>query len=714
MAQYFDEGGAVYNVMAPSYGVDNTGATNTRPEIKLIIDSMTAGGVLYFPSGTYAIGLGQNGEDELEIPEDVCLQIASGAHLRMWEPGLMQNQVTKLKIKGSLDVGLYPVFDLEENGTLRNPAPVAFDPGTVPCVRPEWFGAKASNFWLDDAQPQFSSTNVFDCTAAIQAAVASLPRSGGVIQFSPGQYGIRDEVLITTSGVVLQGSPRQGGLFGGQSRFGSMLVLQQDMPTKSMVRFAARLTGKLPVSACWGSGVKGMSFCEFPAARTLACDAAVHVDDCVAFTLQDCTFENLKGSALRVTSATQCSFDNLKIKDCGDGVRRPVTPGRAQGHPAVWIEASGEPGRIVQGSVFTGFKIEVCHGAPYLQIDEGNPANKFDDIGFENNPAETGGGQIFLRVQADHNQFGKLHFNRQEYDAAGPKLVIDANDCQFGELIFRGRHGHEGSLRIEEGRAGNSIGAVSVSKQTFKAGTVEATHYLSMTQIDLAGDRNRVGRIRCEYGPIVIGGEGNVVDDVGYHGIFVDDGQPLTMTDWTVRNAGQADPNNGHCGLYAVATNALGYGAVCARFRILDENGKHAYSFWIDDATSGGPSYSGWQIQGNTIPGGAVKIPGASRVDLDAEGMGPDLTGANSMTLPDSCNVYKVVLDSVSEIRSITASWKGRRAVLVFDDAFTIKDQYGNLKLDGGQDLSVAANDTLTLVCDDTDWYQVATTGTSI
>ncbi|MEN3278971.1 MAG: hypothetical protein V7607_111 [Solirubrobacteraceae bacterium] len=55
---YWDQGGAVFNVMA--YGADNTGATNTRTAIASAITAAQSagGGVVYFPAGTYRIDSG--------------------------------------------------------------------------------------------------------------------------------------------------------------------------------------------------------------------------------------------------------------------------------------------------------------------------------------------------------------------------------------------------------------------------------------------------------------------------------------------------------------------------------------------------------------------------------------------------------------------------------------------------------------------------------
>lgn len=79
------------------------------------------------------------------------------------------------------------------------------------------------------------------------------------------------------------------------------------------------------------------------------------------------------------------------------------------------------------------------------------------------------------------------------------------------------------------------------------------------------------------------------------------------------------------------------------------------------------------------------------------------VASAGNITLPDYANF--IVVTGTSTIFGITASWVGRQVTLKFNDSLAIGDEY-NLKLAGN--FNSSANDTLTLVCDGTDWYEVS------
>lgn len=265
-----------------------------------------------------------------------------------------------------------------------------------------------------------------------------------------------------------------------------------------------------------GCGIKEMSFVQYPGTRGRRCDAAVHVEYCDYFTMEDCTFDWIDGSALKCTGATQCSFNNVRVHQCGAN--------DAMGeNPAVWLAGSGST--IVQGSVFSGFKIEACMEAPYLQIDEGNKANKFDDIGFETAPRYADSWQSFLVVRGDANHFGKVHFNRQSELSTVAKMKLEASNCQFGELTFRGRAGEAGSLWVGESAADNHFNSIIV--ETFLAaymvdgGPALPVDWLSFTTLRVDGDRNQFGKILCSQyeqrghiGRIEIAGSQNQVGEI--------------------------------------------------------------------------------------------------------------------------------------------------------------------------------------------------------
>lgn len=82
----------------------------------------------------------------------------------------------------------------------------------------------------------------------------------------------------------------------------------------------------------------------------------------------------------------------------------------------------------------------------------------------------------------------------------------------------------------------------------------------------------------------------------------------------------------------------------------------------------------------------------------------PDsVASASVMTLPDYTDFITVT--GTSNIDAITASWKGRRVTLIFAGALGVTDG-NNLKLNGV--FITSADDTLTLICDGTNWIEVS------
>jgi hypothetical protein len=121
------------------------------------------------PAGTWTVA------DNLTIPANVSLKVMKGATITV-------TGGKTLTINGPFDAGVYQVF--ATTGT------VAFGPGTVKEVYPEW--------WATNTTP-----GTTDMGAAIQAAVTSNPR--GVVAFGNTSYK-STATITSTAGVWLKGS----------------------------------------------------------------------------------------------------------------------------------------------------------------------------------------------------------------------------------------------------------------------------------------------------------------------------------------------------------------------------------------------------------------------------------------------------------------------------------------------------------------------------
>lgn len=87
---------------------------------------------------------------------------------------------------------------------------------------------------------------------------------------------------------------------------------------------------------------------------------------------------------------------------------------------------------------------------------------------------------------------------------------------------------------------------------------------------------------------------------------------------------------------------------------------------------------------------------------------GADVASATTTTLGDDGNFFDIT--GTTTITSVTAKTAGTVVILQFDGILTFTDG-SNLKLNGN--MTTAAESTITLVSDGTNWYEVARTGAS-
>lgn len=118
----------------------------------------------------------------------------------------------------------------------------------------------------------------------------------------------------------------------------------------------------------------------------------------------------------------------------------------------------------------------------------------------------------------------------------------------------------------------------------------------------------------------------------------------------------------------------------------------------------GGATY----VQGNIL--GAFKFNDNGRHMLgrgviDYNIGSNDIIASNAtITLPAGGDYFAVT--GTTNITSVTKSRRGRVVTLHFTGALTVEDGTGNLKL--ASNFATTSSDTLTLVCDGTDWSEVA------
>jgi hypothetical protein len=189
------------------------------------------------------------------------------------------------------------------------------------------------------------------------------------------------------------------------------------------------------------------------------------------------------------------------------------------------------------------------------------------------------------------------------------------------------------------------------------------------------------------------------------HGLIVN---TVDLKNWTW-TGGAIFGNNGAAGAY----DAINLIAGATRFNIT--GARIAYSTTIALGTNYQGTYginmgaapdfcviSGNSINGATAPINASTYGTVVRIENNITVGSQVIASAATITLPPNDEGYHSI-SGATNITSITASWAGRTVTLIFQGALTFTDG-SNLKLAGN--LVTTADDSISLVCDGTNWFE--------
>lgn len=84
----------------------------------------------------------------------------------------------------------------------------------------------------------------------------------------------------------------------------------------------------------------------------------------------------------------------------------------------------------------------------------------------------------------------------------------------------------------------------------------------------------------------------------------------------------------------------------------------------------------------------------------------PTVASAASVTLPDYTDT--VIISGTADITSITASTAGRRVTLLFSGVAGTSGVVDGSNLKLASTFGYTADDTLSLLCDGTNWYEIS------
>lgn len=186
-----------------------------------------------------------------------------------------------------------------------------------------------------------------------------------------------------------------------------------------------------------------------------------------------------------------------------------------------------------------------------------------------------------------------------------------------------------------------------------------------------------------------------------------DGGTILGGADLTFENVMICDNNT--------SNGAFGQGldiVSATRLRVLDctignnvllSSGHQKYGVNLASGSSPGFTVKGCTFTGNeTAPMQNLNTSGSQCIEGNVGLQMPTVASAATVTLPGD---PVITISGTTTITSITASWAGRRVTLIFSGALTFTDG-SNLKLNGN--FVTTADDTITLVCDGTNWFEQA------
>lgn len=346
--------------------------------------------------------------------------------------------------------------------------------------------------------------------------------------------------------------------------------------------------------------------------------------------------------------------DNV-TRDCKDANRFLIGYGGT--YPNVYPGVTGTPA--------SGF-YDAAHGS-YV-----SPANSGDGAGIEltTSYAEPDNTDVSIVGNVCQDSTAGIRCEARTYD-----VTITGNSCfdndQYGIFLFETQR-------------------FTVTGNTCYNNVVAGV-YVSRWGVDDAPPSHAPG-----VGTIV----GNTLMANGQWGIFLGAASGIVVTgNLLAGNNSTAVAAGGGIGIYTITSGGNPY--ACSSITIdgnvlLDWNGNDNYGIYSD-----GTAHADIQIgKGNLFSG-------LNTADHNLPAV--EVASAATMTLPTGEAGYYLVTGTTN-ITSITASRRGRVANLVFAGALTLTDG-SNLKLAGN--LATAADDTIMLVCDGTNWLELSRGATS-
>jgi hypothetical protein len=206
-----------------------------------------------------------------------------------------------------------------------------------------------------------------DDSAAIQAAVNSLVNTGGIVYLPANlMYKVNSSIDIRSNFAIwIVSDMHHGQPVGSPPGPGPSIGKGYVQPGMEITNgiFRWRRPDGNAAGRAGGGGLRHVTIADPPLpgnqiGRNTTIDAAVWIEDAGAFDIQDCFFDELKGSAIKMGVVTVCRVRGGRIYRCGDSVDSTA-------RPAVHVEGGG----VFAGAYIDDAIIEGSHKAPSVRAE---------------------------------------------------------------------------------------------------------------------------------------------------------------------------------------------------------------------------------------------------------------------------------------------------------------------------------------------------------
>ncbi len=413
------------------------------------------------------------------------------------------------------------------------------------------------------------------------------------------------------------------------------------------------------------------------------------------FTIRDLTIDGNKAnntvaaSGIRLLTCTRARIDRVHAKDCEqDGFY-------ISGCTDVTVNACVSTDNLRNG-FSCGDAASVSIRVSFTGCTSSGHADS-GDIGFALEPASYSS-VIGCKSVGDFRGITCL---------GGSAAASNYNTIEANQIV-----GFLGSgINVQPGTSGAAHNVVANNVLEPNSAAIEGIVLTAATDVTVRG--NRIGPLTANgsQGIVALTSltrfkiDGNHIHSSHRHGIHVAGGVRGTINGNTVRNpSGETDIT--YDGIRVSDTTDT---SICGN-NVHDDRGGAGNNMNYAIQSTGSSDrlvVTGNQMNGGNQSIGLTLVGAANVVSGNQPQVVPTVASATTITLPAHADLAFV--SGTTTITSVTASWPGRRVTLVFTGALTFTDG-SNLKLAGNFVTAGAVNDndTITLVCDGTNWFEVA------